>query len=192
MMQTGSKVLSGKAIPALIVVSVGLIAPLSGYADEAATKKAISAQLDGLAAAYKKKDINGVQRYLASDFVEVDAGGAKHTRAQYIEGFKQAMNTMKAINSFTVAIQSFKMNGAKVVLQDITKVSLTTGSVPGTAEPKNKTHTLEMASPSRQTWVQEKGTWLMQKEEDLPGSTMKIDGKELNFGAMPKGPAPQK
>lgn len=191
-MQTKFKVLSGKAILALVIASAGLLAPLTGYADEAATKKAVSAQLDGLAAAYKKKDSNGVLRFLTSDFVDVDAGGVKRTRTQYIESFKQAVNSMKSINSFSVTIQSFKMNGAKAVLQDITKVNLTTGSAPGTAEPKDKTHTLEISSSSRQTWVKEKGTWLMQKEEEMAGSTMKMDGKELNLGAMPKGPGPKK
>ncbi len=164
-----------------VVVPVGTLLAASSvaHASEADVRKQLQAQIDTISAALKKKDAEGVLRNFTPDYTTQEISGKIHNRAEYTALLKQNFSVIASMNTVSASIMNCKVMGDKAVTEDMEKLDFTAvgpGDKPGS---KGQSHHIEASVPSRHTWVKTGGKWLVQKNEDMPGATLRVDGKDV-------------
>ena len=125
---------------------------LFGGAFAADTKTELQANYAAITAAFKKKDIGTIEKFLGKDFSVSNPNGKTSDRASIVKDYKMQMQIMKDV-VWTRKITSIVPQGKNFLVT-------VDGNVTGIVPSKDmKPHRLQLVATAKDTWTKSGGTW---------------------------------
>ncbi len=145
------------------------VSTVPAVAQDAATRKAITAMYGKVCEAYSKKDLSALKATAVPDLVFYEVGG-KSVTLKEMEGMLQQMFSQTKSLKVTEKADKWAMQGKDVLVDStMTTVSKMDG-------PDKKPHEVAYASKSRDLWRKTAQGWRIVRIQAV-SETMKVDGK---------------
>jgi len=149
-------------------------------ADDAAVKKAITAQYAKITQGYKTKTLKSILDVTTSDFTLKTQTGQIVTRQQLEDLFSQLTSFFQKVSEYSFKLNKLTVKGSEATVE----VKSTLSGVVVDMQQKGKTHTLDSITDYRDLWVSAGGVW-KRKRSEIVKTTTKIDGKDVVAPAPP-------
>ena len=147
-----------------------LAAGLTCRAEDAAIRKALTANYAAISTAFQKHDGKTIGSYLTPDFSAVNKKGQTTNRDQVLAGFEKQMSSIK--NSLWVrTIETVTQAGNDAIV--IVKGRLT-GSL---TDAEGAAHQMDFNAKAKDTWTKSGKAWKLKHTQILEAKMM-LDGKE--------------
>jgi ketosteroid isomerase-like protein len=118
-----------------------------------ATQKELQDNLNAMDAAIKKKDINGVMKYFASDYKMKDLKGKTVTLSQIRDGYQSYFTQAHDVTTASSTVQKVEAKKDSYAVTGQSTLRATT------LDAQNKTHEMAQVSTGLLTWKKSKTGW---------------------------------
>lgn len=148
-----------------------VILSLSAFALGGDAKKEIQANYDAISKAFVTKDIDGLSKFYAPDFVAREKDGTTTPRERVIADFTRQMNMLKEV-SWVKKIVKLTQKGDEAT---VTVKGNFKGKMPG---QDGKSHPFTLQVTAEDVWVKGSAGWLLKSTLVLDRAAT-IDGKPM-------------
>jgi len=135
--------------------------------------KQLEANYAAITVAFQHNDLNGIAKFLASDFTAHDIGGVAHLRSEVLKDFKTQMAIVKDV-TWVRKVTNLSMSGKTALVTVSGKFN---GWLMGANGKKQK---IELLATAKDSWVDTGAKWLI-KSTTVLKRTVTIDGKPMKL-----------
>jgi ketosteroid isomerase-like protein len=166
-------IVPGRAIVAAVLLAGAFASPLASQdsARVASVRGELEKRYDLNAAAFMRGDVRALMELRSDDFHTIAPNGSPQDRAamqNYIQG---VINGVRKWNQQTIVIDSLHVAGDTAVAfvwQFLDRIAL---------RPDARAHHIQTWATQRETWVYQKGRWLLWRVDQVRNQRRLVDGK---------------
>jgi ketosteroid isomerase-like protein len=161
--------MSSRTFQILTVAALTAVVPaltLNASALQSSPKAEIQSNYNNIAAAFKRKDLNGASRYFTPDYVNIDDKGESKTAAQIRQQYAPLLKRVTVTGS-RIAIQQFNVEGSQA-----------TALVKQRSDLRFGQSKIVREDIYRDNWIKTAQGWRIQKSQTLSVSTT-VDGQPV-------------
>ena len=162
----------------LVFLGLAVFALAPAIQSPNAVKTAIQREMNGYAAALKKKDHASVEKFIlanfAPEFKDTDTKGTTRNRQQTIEAMKTNMGMLQSVKSIRLDVVTLKLAGTKATTTEHMVMDAMIGPMAQGAKPS----TLRVDSSWNGTYVKKGNKWWCISSKATK-ETVLIDGKKI-------------
>ncbi len=140
----------------------------------------LEAQYAAISRAYRQKDVEGITRLMARDYLWKRAGMPALDRYEAEDTIRDWLDRLQTIKGLASRLQGVTVSGR-------TAIAIHTSTLLGTVKDQaGKSHSLVSTQTSRDTWIRTPEGWRIRRAVTLSSQAL-VDGHPVQPAPLPKG-----